>query len=95
DFGTGFSSLSYLNRLPADVIKIDRAFTAGIVHDPELQAVVRGIVELCIYLKKKVVVEGVEDESQVDIFSQIGVDRLQGFYFARPMPLAELLKLLE
>ncbi|MFC0445493.1 EAL domain-containing protein [Pseudidiomarina halophila] len=94
DFGTGFSSLSYLNRLPADVIKIDRAFTAGLNEDPELQAVVRGIIELCDYLGKTVVVEGVETAEQCEIFSQLGVQRLQGFYFARPMPLADVLKLL-
>lgn len=94
DFGTGFSSLSYLNRLPADVIKIDRAFTAGITEDAELQAVVRAIIELCDYLGKTVVVEGVETAAQREIFSQLGVQRLQGFYFARPMPLAEALKLL-
>ncbi|CAB0151408.1 Cyclic di-GMP phosphodiesterase Gmr [Pseudidiomarina piscicola] len=91
DFGTGFSSLSYLNRLPADVIKIDRAFTAGLTEDLELQAVVRGIVELCDYLGKKVVVEGIESEAQCEIFQQLGVQRLQGFYFARPMPLDKLL----
>ncbi|MGQ4277568.1 putative bifunctional diguanylate cyclase/phosphodiesterase [Pseudidiomarina sp. E22-M8] len=94
DFGTGFSSLSYLNRLPADVIKIDRAFTAGLTEDSELQAVVRGIIELCAYLGKEVVVEGVESAAQCEIFSQLGVQRLQGFYFARPMPLADVLKLL-
>ncbi|MDN7125887.1 bifunctional diguanylate cyclase/phosphodiesterase [Pseudidiomarina sp. 1APR75-33.1] len=94
DFGTGFSSLSYLNRLPADVIKIDRAFTAGLTQDTELQAVVKGIIDLCAYLGKKVVVEGIETEAQLQIFAGMGVQRLQGFYFARPMPLPDLLKLL-
>lgn len=94
DFGTGFSSLSYLNRLPADIIKIDRVFTHGIADDPELFAVVQKIIELCKQLNKRVVVEGIEDEVQLQIFEQLGVERVQGFLFARPMPLEQLLKLL-
>ncbi|RUO53453.1 putative bifunctional diguanylate cyclase/phosphodiesterase [Pseudidiomarina homiensis] len=94
DFGTGFSSLSYLNRLPADIIKIDRVFTHGIADDPELFAVVQKIIELCKQLNKRVVVEGIEDEVQLQIFEQLGVERVQGFFFARPMPIEQLLKLL-
>lgn len=94
DFGTGFSSLSYLNRLPADIIKIDRVFTHGIAEDPELFVVVQKIIELCQQLQKRVVVEGIEDEVQLQIFEQLGVERVQGFLFARPMPLEQLLKLL-
>lgn len=94
DFGTGFSSLSYLNRLPADIIKIDRVFTHGIADDPELFVVVQKIIELCKQLKKRVIVEGIEDEVQLTIFTELGVERLQGFFFARPMPIEQLIKLL-
>ncbi|WP_258808076.1 EAL domain-containing protein [Pseudidiomarina sp. CB1] len=94
DFGTGFSSLSYLNRLPADIIKIDRVFTHGIADDPELFAVVQKIIELCKQLNKRVVVEGIEDEVQLNIFEQLAVESVQGFFFARPMPIEQLLKLL-
>ncbi|WP_417681813.1 putative bifunctional diguanylate cyclase/phosphodiesterase [Pseudidiomarina aquimaris] len=92
DFGTGFSSLSYLNRLPADIIKIDRVFTHGIADDPELFAVVQKIIELCRHLQKRVIVEGIEDEVQLNIFTQLGVERVQGFFFAHPMPIEQLLK---
>lgn len=94
DFGTGFSSLSYLNRLPADIIKIDRVFTHGIANDPELLVVVQKIIELCRQLHKQVVVEGIEEKEQLNIFTQLGVERVQGFFFARPMPIEQLLKLL-
>ncbi len=94
DFGTGFSSLSYLNRLPADIIKIDRVFTHGIADDPELFAVVQKIVELCQQLGKRVIVEGIEDEVQLRIFQELGVERVQGYFFARPMPISQLVRLL-
>lgn len=94
DFGTGFSSLAYLTQQPADIIKIDRAFTLGVETEGKQRNLLSKMVEMCKQLDKLVVVEGVETAEQVELFKALGVDRLQGFYFAKPMPLPQLLDLL-
>lgn len=94
DFGTGFSSLAYLTRQPADIIKIDRAFTLGVEAEGKQRNLLSKMIEMCQQLDKVVVVEGVETAEQVELFKTLGVDRLQGFYFAKPMPLSQLIELL-
>ncbi|MBY6064536.1 putative bifunctional diguanylate cyclase/phosphodiesterase [Pseudidiomarina sediminum] len=94
DFGTGFSSLSYLSQIPAQVIKLDRSFIVNMEHDPERLELVRTIISMCHALGRIVVAEGVETQEQVTILRSLNVDRMQGFYFARPMPLKELLNYL-
>ncbi|MBG22117.1 MAG: GGDEF-domain containing protein [Idiomarinaceae bacterium] len=94
DFGTGFSSLAYLTEQPADIIKIDRAFTLGVEKEGKQRNLLIKMIEMCKQLDKTVVVEGVETAEQVALFKAAGVDRLQGFYFAKPMPIDELIKLL-
>jgi diguanylate cyclase (GGDEF)-like protein len=86
DFGTGFSSLSYLKRLPADAIKIDKSFVKGFGEDAEDTAIVRMIIELAHTLGLEVVAEGVESEEQVLQLREIGCDMGQGSYFAGPLP---------
>lgn len=95
DFGTGFSSLSYLANQPADIIKIDRAFTIGVEEEGKERGLLKKMVEMCQQLEKIVVVEGVETQQQVDLFESFGVDRLQGFYLAKPMPLGRLIELMK
>ncbi|TFH85662.1 EAL domain-containing protein [Billgrantia azerbaijanica] len=90
DFGTGFSSLSYLKRLPIDKIKIDRSFTREIISDHRDAAVVQGILSMAGPLQLEVVAEGVESQAQYAFLRKQQCDAFQGYYFARPLPLAEL-----
>jgi len=87
DFGTAYSSLSWLRRLPIDKIKIDRSFVAGIEDGPGDIAIVRSIIELARAFDRAVVAEGVENEAQLRIVRELGVDHAQGYLFARPEPL--------
>lgn len=89
DFGTGHSSLSYLQNLHPDVLKIDKTFCATIGTDAINAKVLGSIVALGKELKLKLIVEGVETRQQADYLRQLGVCAMQGFYFARPMPIAE------
>jgi len=86
DFGKGYSSLSYLRRLPAQEIKIDRSFVQGMATDEGDHAIVRAIVDLARHFRMKVVAEGVESEMTLSMLTEIGCDIAQGFYFSRPLP---------
>lgn len=86
DFGTGYSSLSYLKTFPFNQLKIDKAFVANVVNDPEDAAVIRTIIELARSLDMQVVAEGVETEEQFVFMSRAGCDLIQGYYFSRPLP---------
>jgi sensor c-di-GMP phosphodiesterase-like protein len=88
DFGTGHSSLSYLKKLSPDVLKIDRGFTAAIGTDAINATVTDTIITLAHKLKLKLVAEGVETEEQADYLRSHDVNALQGFYFAKPMPIS-------
>ncbi len=89
DFGTGFSSLSYLSRLPVDTLKIDRSFISDMVTRPaEGQALVSNIINLAHSLRLKVVAEGVETEAQLSALRLLGCDEVQGFLFSKPLPAA-------
>lgn len=93
DFGTGYSALSYLRDLPFDKIKIDRSFVRDIDTDLRARALVEGMIALCRTLGMMTVAEGVETLGQRDELAQMGIDEYQGYLYARPMPLAELLRL--
>jgi diguanylate cyclase (GGDEF)-like protein/PAS domain S-box-containing protein len=86
DFGMGYSWLSYLKRLPADAIKIDRSFVKGFGEDAEDTAIVRMIIELAHTLGIEVVAEGVESEEQARQLREIGCDMAQGYHFSKPLP---------
>ena len=85
DFGTGFSSLSYLLELPLDQLKIDKMFVDNLVHDERSRRVFKHVVNLAHDLNLEVVVEGVEDEEQVKLVNQSNVDFIQGYYFYKPL----------
>ena len=86
DFGAGYSSLSRLQRLPLDVVKIDRSFAAGLGSDRASEAIVRAIAVLANDLGLTVVAEGIETTEQCRIARELGCALGQGFVFARPMP---------
>jgi len=88
DFGTGYASLSYLQRLPVDIVKIDRSFTAGIDCGDADLALLRGIVGLGKALGLQLVAEGIERDAQEGIVQELGCDGAQGFHFGRPSPAA-------
>ena len=90
DFGTGYSSLTYLKGLPVDEVKIDKGFIDGLATDPADRAVVRAVVDIAHTLGLKVVAEGVEQEDQLSILRALGVDEVQGYLCARPMPALEV-----
>ncbi|NMP25794.1 cyclic di-GMP phosphodiesterase [Rahnella sp. SAP-1] len=90
DFGTGYSSLSQLARIPLDCIKLDQSFIRGINHNPVSQALVRAIVAVARTLQLTVVAEGVETVEEERLVNEIGVDSIQGFLYAKPMPAEEL-----
>jgi diguanylate cyclase (GGDEF)-like protein/PAS domain S-box-containing protein len=86
DFGTGYASLTYLRDVPVDAVKIDRSFIAGIGRGRSNLAIVRAIVGLAHDLGLAVTAEGIETLEQRTIAQSLGVDRGQGYYFARPLP---------
>lgn len=94
DFGTGYSSLSQLHEIRADELKIDISFVRRL-HEPSGLSLVQAIISIAQALGLKTVAEGVEDAEAAEILRKLGVDYLQGYYFAKPMPRAELLVWLE
>ncbi|MEA2371370.1 MAG: hypothetical protein QOH12_1764, partial [Solirubrobacteraceae bacterium] len=90
DFGTGHSSLSYLQQLTIDEIKIDRSFVVNLPSVPGDAVIVRSIIELAHNLGLMVVAEGVEDEAALEMLVADGCDSAQGYYVSRPCPAAEL-----
>jgi len=85
DFGMGYSSLSYLKRLPIDMLKIDRTFVNDSTHDSDAAALVLTIITLAHNLRMKVMAEGVETEGQLQLLRLLKCDEAQGFLFDRPL----------
>ncbi|MDH3194753.1 MAG: EAL domain-containing protein, partial [Hyphomicrobiales bacterium] len=90
DFGTGFSSIGYLRQLPFDKLKIDRSFVADVGTSDRANSLLQSLVTLGDALDLNVVAEGVETADQARLIHLLGCELLQGFFFAKPMPIAEL-----
>lgn len=90
DFGTGYSSLSHVQNLPLDKLKIDRSFVKDIETNATSQTIVRSILALCHGMHMECVAEGAETESQVRFLQAMGCQLVQGYYFAKPMPPAQI-----
>lgn len=89
DFGSGYSSLAYLARLPADVIKIDQSFVNTMASDPDHTSIVSTVISLAHSLQRTVVAEGVEEHEQARLLRLLRCDHVQGFLYGHPVPLAE------
>jgi EAL domain-containing protein (putative c-di-GMP-specific phosphodiesterase class I) len=90
DFGTGYSSLGYLRKLRFTTIKVDRSFVQGAATgNPESLAIIRAVVAMADSLDMTTTAEGVETEEELAMIRALGADKIQGYYFGRPMPLKE------
>jgi len=90
DFGTGYAALSRLDAAPADFVKLDAQFIADITTSPRRAAVLRAVLDLCAGLGLAVIAEGVERHDQADLLRELGCPLAQGYLFARPLPVADL-----
>lgn len=89
DFGTGYSSLAYLERFPADVLKIDRSFIRRMESRSRNSSIVSAIIQLAHSLGMRVVAEGVEEREQLDMLRELGCDAVQGYFYSPPVPADE------
>ncbi len=95
DFGTGFSSLASLKRLPIDALKIDQSFVREANSDPDDAALVMAIITLGHNLRLKVIAEGVETEDQLRFLQLLRCDEIQGYFYSKPLPGESLVSLFE
>jgi EAL domain-containing protein (putative c-di-GMP-specific phosphodiesterase class I) len=95
DFGTGYSSMEQLQRIPFTEFKIDRAFVHGASRDTSARAILESSVVLAKKLNMSVVAEGVEDQEDWDLVSEVGCDLVQGYFISRPLPFKQLLPWLD
>ena len=89
DFGSGYSSLSYLQAFPFDKIKIDRAFVVNLGRNPQSAAIVRAVIGLGHGLEMSIVAEGVETQEQLGFLADAGCDAVQGYFIGKPLPIGQ------
>ena len=94
DFGSGYSSLNMLNKMPVDILKLDMKFIQSMTAKPSDCGILHFIMELARWMNLKVVAEGVETKEQLERLREAGCDYVQGYYFARPMPVGDFETLL-
>lgn len=94
DFGSGYSSMSVLARVPIDIIKLDRSLFQNPYRDIDKFLIVDGLLDILHHFPVQIVAEGVEDETVAEHMRQHGCDMIQGFYYYRPMPMDEFQRLI-
>ncbi|MCP4432570.1 MAG: diguanylate cyclase [Gammaproteobacteria bacterium] len=94
DFGTGYSSMSYLRKLPLNSLKIDRSFIKDICSDHNGREIARTIITMAHSLDLKVIAEGVEDQDQLALLTELGCDEIQGYLLSKPVAEDELVKII-
>lgn len=95
DFGTMYSSLNYLGKLPIDILKIDKSYVDNIIDVENDRIIVEQIIQLSKKLGLKIVAEGIETKRQMELLNDFGCDYAQGYYFSKPVKLKEVIKCLE
>ena len=95
DFGSGYSSLGYLTKLPFEQLKVDRSFVSGVDRDVRKQNLLRGIVALGQGLGLSIVVEGAETREEIIMIKLIGSHAIQGYFYARPMPANDVISAID
>ncbi|HOO29247.1 MAG TPA: EAL domain-containing protein, partial [Lachnospiraceae bacterium] len=94
DFGTGFSSLSYLKVMPIDTLKIDKSFIDTAINDPSTNIITESVVTMARRLGLETIAEGVETDAQYEYLKKIQCDSVQGYLFGRPMSRTDFEKLI-
>jgi diguanylate cyclase len=95
DFGTGYSSLEYLKRISLNSLKVAYPFIKNILSNADDAAITKTIITLAHNMNLKVIAEGVETEQQLEFLKKLGCDEVQGYFFSRPLPADEFIKLLQ
>ncbi len=95
DFGTGYSSLNYLHKFPVNALKIDPSFTRNIQVDKQAQEILKSILVLANSLEMKMIIEGVEDQEQLNTFKNLNCQFIQGYLYSQPLPTNELIAFME
>ncbi|ADT89484.1 hypothetical c-di-GMP phosphodiesterase A-like protein [Vibrio furnissii NCTC 11218] len=94
DFGTGYSGLNFVRQFHFDTLKIDRVFVKNLGHELHLNNLLVSMLQLAQSLNMQVIVEGVETQEQLDILRELGVDYIQGYFYAKPLPVCAFITFL-
>ena len=92
DFGTGESNIGYIIDMPVSIIKFDKEITQKAIHGGKASTIVSSVINMAHDLDMKIVVEGVETESDFQMCKNMGVDLIQGYYFSKPLPVEEFIR---
>ncbi|MEO8002259.1 MAG: EAL domain-containing protein, partial [Arenimonas sp.] len=89
DFGTGYASVTHLAQLPLQMVKLDRSYVSSACDDERMANIVQHLIALAQSLNLRVIAEGVETQAQYDLLRRLGCDEVQGYFFSRPLALAD------
>ena len=90
DYGTGYSSLAYIKKLPVEELKIDQSFVRDMASSEYDRTIVRSTIGLAHNLGLSVVAEGVEDRETMELLGELGCNKIQGYFISRPLPAGDL-----